>query len=622
MNKLNITNLYKKEYFSEIDFYFAKFILDISENNNEDIFLGAALASMVTQEGNVCLDLNSYAFRVLSQMQEGSAVFRCPELLAWRKTLLSSRAVGAPNDFAPLILDDKNRLYLYRFWKNERQVADFIKKAVVKKNMPVNKTLLKASIERLFPEKIKNEINWQKIAGVIPVFKRFTVISGGPGTGKTTVIAKILAIIIEQFIDRRAGETEKNLRIFLAAPTGKAAARMNESIINAKKKLACDDQVKELIPGDACTIHRLLKAVKNSYGFFYNAANLLPADLVVIDEASMVDLAMMQSLVQALPEHANLILVGDKDQLASVDAGSLLGDICDRNNVHEFSDSFSAEINDAIGDKCFVSKNESRYGSDLSDCIVLLKKNYRFAAGSGALELGSAVNHGRADRALELIKSRKNLKWKSIESADELYESLSKIIIEKYAEFFKTDDPKKALEELNRFKILCPVKKGPFGVEGVNRLAERILLKAAEHNNAGKHHMRSMKLPVIITNNDYRLGLFNGDIGVIMHASGDDESYAFFYDSSGELKRFFPQRLSEYETAYAMTVHRSQGSEFDDILLLLPDRDSPVLTRELIYTGVTRARHNISIWGTEDILKASVLKKIERTSGLRDALWE
>ncbi len=609
MNELNITNLYQKGYLSEIDFYFAKFISDISEINNEDIFLGAALASMVTREGNVCLDLNSYAF------QDGSGGFRCPELLPWRNKLLSSRAVGVPNDFAPLILDDKNRLYLYRFWKNERQVADFIKKAVVNNNMPVNKALLKAGIKRLFPEKIKDEINWQKIAGVVPVFKKFTVISGGPGTGKTTVIAKILAIIIEQFIDRRGGETEKNLRIFLAAPTGKAAARMSESIIEAKKSLACDEQVKDLIPGDACTIHRLLKAVKNSYGFFYNAANLLPADLVIIDEASMVDLAMMHSLVQALPENAALILVGDKDQLASVDAGSLLGDICDRNNMHEFSDSFSAKINYAIGDKCFASKNQSRCGSALSDSIITLKKNYRFAAAGGALELASAVNNGRADKALELIKTRKNLNWKSIETVDELYESLSKIIIEKYDNFFKTDDPKKALEELNRFKILCPVKKGPFGVEGVNRLAERILLKASKH-----HHMPGIKLPVIITNNDYRLGLFNGDIGVIMNDA--DESYAFFNDSSGLLKRFFPQRLSEYETAYAMTVHRSQGSEFDDILLLLPDRDSPILTREVIYTGVTRARHNISIWGTEDILKASILKKIERTSGLRDALWD
>ncbi|MBW2201011.1 MAG: exodeoxyribonuclease V subunit alpha [Deltaproteobacteria bacterium] len=617
MNKDYITNIYNKGLLTELDIYFAGFITDLCGNDDPDVFLGAALTSHVTGNGDVCLDLAAMAAKVLVEKQNGNEPIVCPQLSVWRDKLLAAPAVGRPGEFRPLVLDQKHRLYLYRYWDYEKRLSDSIKIRVQEDVRDIDVPLLERGIKRLFPEDKEKAANWQKVAGIVSILKRFCVISGGPGTGKTFTIARILALLIEQARGAR-------LRIFLCAPTGKAAAKLKESIKNARDTLDCGEDVRKAIPNEVYTIHRMLRTIPGSPYFHHHSENLLPADIVVVDEASMVDLALMSKLVQAVPTDARLILVGDKDQLASVEAGSVLGDICGRDIIHGFSRDFFDKMTKIDGARLEIEGRKLGDRPGLIDCIVLLKKNYRFAEGSGIYGLSRSVNQGDADTAIKLLnplKGDKSIEWGKFTLPNDLTRKFTKRILAWHSAYLKTDDPRKALELLNRFKILCALKKGPFGVEALNKVAERVLVQQGLIS-PGKQWYRGK--PILIIRNDYHLGLFNGDLGIIMsvQGSGSEDLYAFFPGTSGELRRFLPQRIADHETAYAMTVHKSQGSEFEEVLLVLPDKNYPVLTRELIYTAITRARRKVSIWGPEKICITAIKQKIVRTSGLRDALWE
>ena len=618
MKKDNITHLYNSGKLSDIDVHFAKFISGLSDNDDPDILLAAALVSNATGNGDVYLDLASEAEKPILGEGNGERAVICPKLSAWSQKISQLPAVGRPGDFRPLILDNKNRLYLYRYWDYEKRLSDSIISRAKEDVRNIDITLLDNSLKRVFQKNKDDDFNQQKVAALIAVFKRFCVISGGPGTGKTFAMAKILALLIEQ-------SKEYRLKIMLAAPTGKAAARIGESIMAAKKTLNCSVDVIEAIPSETFTIHRMLKTIPGSPYFRHNAENPLDADVVVVDEASMVDLALMSKLVAAVPVDAKLILIGDKDQLASVEAGSVLGDICDWNNIHGFSIHFRNKMEKLLGQKIDVSSKEHKDSSGLYDCMVVLKKNYRFTDKSGIGELSRAVNHGDIDKVLSLLKTDNDqIEWEDISLSHDLSRAITKRVIESYSDYLNTDDPYRALELFSRFKILCAVKIGSFGVNAVNRLSEKVLIREGlieTDSSPSKPWYRGR--PVLVTRNDYNLELFNGDIGITMPVPGSSskDMYVYFPGNSGELRRFSPHRLPEHETVYAMTVHKSQGSEFENILFILPDRDYPVLTRELFYTGITRASQNVSIWGSEDVLRSTISRKIERTSGLRDALW-
>ena len=628
MDDESINILYQNGYFSSINIRFAKFITEISGKNDPVVFLSAALVSRSTENQDVCLDLSSMAGKALVENhdQKGRKEYtaRCPELDIWQKKLSASSVVGKPGVFCPLVLDDKYRLYLYRYWEYEKKLSDSIKKRAACNVNDINTSLLKAGLKRLFPEKDGHETDRQKLSAIVAVLKRFSVISGGPGTGKTTTIAKILALLLEQ--SKAVGP-----RIFLSAPTGKAAARLMESIDKAKKEINCADNIKALIPDKAYTIHRILKSIAGSPYFRHNEENPLGADVVVVDEASMVDIALMSKLVQAVPADARLILLGDKDQLASVEAGSVLGDICNRDNNHGFSEDFSNKIEALTGRKISSALKQYNKSRGICNSIIILNKSYRFKDGSMIDGFSRAVNRQDADSAINQLKSEqdKSINWDSNLFPDDLYEIIKKSVIKGYTGYLKTDDVAQALERFNGFRILCALRKGPFGVGAVNRIAEHVLL---QKNLLQPDKTWYKGRPILITKNDYNLQLFNGDTGIIMPDSGmisdskpnspDNELYAFFPGASGAVRRFFLHQLPEHETVFAMTVHKSQGSEFDNVLLILPNKDYPLLTKELIYTGVTRARQNVSICAAESVLRTSIARVIKRTSGLRDALWE
>ena len=614
MKSHNRSILYHAGIMREIDFHFARFISGLCPHDDPDIFMGAALVSNAAGNGDIYLDLALSAGKPLGESLGAESRLRCPELNAWTEKLHASPVVGSPGELRPLILDKKNRLYLYRYWDYEKKLADLILKRAQEHIGVIDESLLRNSLQRLFPEVSDNGIDWQKVAALAAILKKFCLISGGPGTGKTFTVANILALLFEQAGDGR-------LEILLAAPTGKAAARLSESIRTAKKTLNCRKDIIDAIPSESYTIHRLLKTIPGSPYFIHNSENRLPADVLVVDEASMIDLALMSKLLEAIPATARLILIGDKDQLASVEAGSVLGDICDRNRVHGFSERFCKRLEKITGKEFNVGIEHDNLKNGLQDCIVVLKKSFRFTDSSTIGQLSRSVNRGDVEKVLDVLKTSPiPINWIETQGRKDLFQALAKKIIQGYAEYLKTTDPQTALERFNRFKILCAVNIGPFGVNAVNMLAEKALSREGLIQPEQDWYMGR---PVLITRNDYNLGLFNGDMGLTLPAPDSDNKdlYVYFPGSSGQLRRFLPQRLPEHATVFAMTVHKSQGSEFDDVLLILPEKDYPVLTRELIYTAITRARQNISIWGIEEVVRAAVLRKIERTSGLRDALW-
>lgn len=613
MKQKDLYRLYDSGMLSLLDIHFASFVTRLAGSDVPELSFAAALASSYTRQGHICLDLSGVEGRKLLEGEDGGDAVVCPELNGWCGKLRKTTVVGNPGEYKPLILDDRSRLYLFRYWDYQEKLADSIRRRVWEDEAKIDIALLKEALERLFPADRAGEIEWQRVAAFTALRKRFCAISGGPGTGKTTTVATILALLLEEARPER-------LRIALAAPTGKAAARLQEAIKGTKDKLPCPDSIKEAIPEEASTIHRLLGSIPGSPYFRHDAKNTLPADVVVVDEASMVDLALMSKLIQALPSQARLILLGDKDQLASVEAGAVLGDICDTGTEHNFSRGFCNDLKAVTGYQLHTPQNGAD-GSGIRDCVVQLQKNYRFGSDSGIGAVSHAVNKGDGDLAIKLLKDGKygDIEWKGLPRPNALPRVIKATIMQGYGDYLRASDPFEIFQVFERFRVLCALREGPYGVVAINLLVEQILREEKLIKPDKKWYPGR---PVLITRNDYNLRLFNGDMGIVLpDPSANDDLRVFFLATDGKLRKFHPFRLPEHETVYAMTVHKSQGSEFGKVLLLLPDRESPVLTRELIYTSITRAKEGVEIWGAEDIFRTAVSRCIERTSGLRDALW-
>ncbi len=592
----------------EIDIHFAKLMKELSDGD-EIVFLSACLVSRAVGDGHVCLDLRQLSgkeFTFSLRNNSKKYTIQCPELHIWYESLLKSKVVGRPGEYKPLILDDKYRLYLQRYWDYERILGEELLKKASKKEKIQDFSFIKDILFRLFPTE-KGKINLQLLSAITALRRKLCVITGGPGTGKTTLIGKILALLIIS--------SKREPKILLCAPTGKASARLKQAISEVKERIEVDEKIKSIIPDEAYTVHRMLKPIPKTPYFFYNSQNRLPADIVVVDEVSMVDLPLMSKLIQAIPEDAKLILLGDKNQLSSVEPGSVLGDICAYSTGISKD---SLEIYFRLTGERFLAPFSGDHKID--ECIVELKENYRFSKRSGIAHLSEAVNRGEKEKAMVILNSNfPDVVFRRLPSQERLKYMLKEKVLSGYKEYLLEKDPYNALKKFEKFRILSPIRWGPYGVNSINRIVEQIL---REEGLISEENQWYAGRPILITKNDYELLLFNGDTGIIMKdPERGFEERAFFIGADGTLRRFLPIRLPEHETAFSMTVHKAQGSEFDEVLFILPDTYIPIITRELIYTAITRAKRRIEIWAKPEIFEKGIEQKIERSSGLRDMLW-
>lgn len=588
------------DYFSPLDRQFARFMARLA-GDGEALYLAAALVSAAVGRGNVCLDLQAAGGQPIVPGSDGGEGPLCPSADEWVAALRGLPVVAEPGERKPLVLDGAGRLYLYRYWKYERDLADALSAMAASALGDVDAARLREGLGRLFLS-VMGELDRQRLAAATAILRRLTIISGGPGTGKTSTVVKVLALLLEQ---------HEGLRIALAAPTGKAAARLKESVASARDRLPVEEGVRERIPDQVFTLHRLLGIGEGGGPCRFDGENPLPYDVVVVDEASMVDLPLMAKLLAAVPSRCRLILLGDKDQLASVEAGAVLGDICGDGDF-SLSNDFRAKLSEATGEQPEIPGGGA---GGIADSIVVLERSYRFSSSGGIGELARCINRGDGDGSAGLLsEAREGI---SLGEADDA--GLRQAILDGYAPYLKSSDPEEALRLFNDFRILSPLRRGRYGVEEMNRLAEKLLSRERLIDPSSRWYAGR---PVMVTRNDYTLRLFNGDVGIVLpDAAAEGALRAWFPGSEGGVRRFIPQSLPAHETVYAMTVHKSQGSEFRRVLLLLPESRGEFLTRELVYTAVTRAVEHVEIRGSIETLREAAGRRVRRASGLSELLW-
>jgi exodeoxyribonuclease V alpha subunit len=563
--------------FSMLDVELARTLGRLSGGEESGVLLAIALVSRALREGHVCLPLSSVAGRALSDEQGEATGLVCPDLPTFAALLSRSRLVasGTP-DARPLVLDDDGRLYLARYYDHERAVAQaFVRLS----RMPCPPSALPpALIDQLFPSR-GDGLDSQREAALAAEARMLSILVGGPGTGKTSTCVKLLALLAASA--RARGE--KMPKVLLLAPTGKAAQRLSEAIGNAREKLPVDAAIREAIPSDALTIHRALRATPGeSTRFRHNALEPLDCDVVLLDEASMVDLSLMRHLLAALPAHARLILLGDPDQLSAVEAGGVLNDLC---------------------------QAASEPGSPLTACLSRLTVSYRYAADSGIARLAGSVHAQDADEALRVLRAQlPDVTWIDArrDTADfPLWTDARK----RYAGLLR-DDRAERLSALDHYRVLCAHRRGESGVRELNSELARAVhgARSSSEHYAGR--------PILISQNDYTSRLFNGDVGV-EHSSRRGGPLAAYFRGEGEsVRELSLARLPAHESVYAMTVHKSQGSEFDEVAVVLPEAASPLATRELLFTAITRARKSVRIYASEVVLRAAIAQRVARHSGL------
>ncbi|MGH2668488.1 MAG: exodeoxyribonuclease V subunit alpha, partial [bacterium] len=504
----------------------------------------------------------------------------------WRKQLARSPVVacsGDPDDFRPLVLVGGTRLYLYRYFDYERRLAARLAEMNRPAALPCPEPVAAALLSRLFPQEGGVRPDRQKIAAATALLRRLCIISGGPGTGKTTTVVKVLALLLG---------LHPVLRVALAAPTGKAAARLQGSLRAQLAELPVAAEVKARLPAEAHTVHRLLGHRPGRVSFRHDREHPLPYDLVVVDEASMLDLALATKLVEALPDEGRLILLGDKDQLSAVEIGTVFANLCVTRGI-------GAEMRESVEALTDETLPETGVGAGLSDAVVWLEQGHRYAQGGAIGALVERVREGDADAVLAFLAGRSGgeggpeVLWRDTVPGAE---PLAATLIEGYAEYLDAVQsgapPEVVLAAFERRRVLCAVREGEQGTARLNALlAERFRARLGGPPSGASWYPGR---PVLITANDYTVRVFNGDVGVALPGAGGS-FLVHFPHLGGGTRPLAPSRLPEHETAFAMTVHKAQGSEFERVEVVLPSRDSRVLTRELLYTALTRARSSVRL---------------------------
>ncbi|MEJ5060710.1 MULTISPECIES: exodeoxyribonuclease V subunit alpha [unclassified Pseudomonas] len=645
-----------------LDKAFVAFLHELAPDDDPLVLLAAALTSHQLGHGHVCLDLfetlkePDFALSLPPEGDLQSGAMLLPSQLLevldgahWCKVLASSRLVALAADGRegvqqrPLVLSGK-RLYLRRYWTYERRIDNSLRQRLTEHEATPDD--LPQRLTGLFgPVKSSEVIDWQKLACAIATRSAFSIVTGGPGTGKTTTVVRLLALL-----QAPAVEAGMPLRIRLAAPTGKAAARLTESISQQVRTLKVTDAIRNKIPSEVTTVHRLLGSRPGTRHFRHHAGNRLPLDVLVVDEASMIDLEMMANLLDALPVHARLVLLGDKDQLASVEAGAVLGDLCRDAEAGWYNPQTREWLETVSGENLEASglQEDTQGTHPLAQQVVMLRHSRRFGEGSGIGQLARWVNQQHPEEARKLLAARSHDDVFSLSLKNEQDRALERLLLEGHGEGPQgyrhylsvlrnqrppLDSPlnntcwmdwaREVLKAFDAFQLLCAVRKGPWGVEGLNQRVTDALLKARLIDSDQQWYEGR---PVLMTRNDYGLGLMNGDIGIALklpERDGPDAGKQVLRvafprnDGQGGVRFVLPSRLNDVETVYAMTVHKSQGSEFTHTALILPDALNPVLTKELIYTGITRAKDWFTlIEPRAGVFEETVRRKVKRLSGL------
>ena len=565
--------------------------------------MGLALASHAVGLGHTCLPLNA-----LSEAIGGAA--RLVNAERFTQELGTNALVAAPDGHAPLpLILDGNHLYLQRYWAYERSLAARLRELLATPPTPVDTA-------RLGPDgglfsgdwTASGETNWQAIAAFVAQRHRFAVISGGPGTGKTYTIVRLMLQLIEAAL--ADGEPPPVFR--LAAPTGKAAARMIASVQGGLAELQPAAEIQQHLPHDASTLHRLLRLRRGSTRPGHHRDRPIPADVIIVDEASMVDLPMMAKLADAVPDHARLILLGDRYQLASVESGAVLADLCTPAGVNNFS----PQQREAAGVLLADGKPAAPPGA-LGDHVVTLQTSHRFHADSPIGRLAAAINAGDPDAVQTVLEDRSGEVLATFDTGAASIERLVTALSNTYSALHEAANPEDAIAALEDIRLLTATRVGPLGSEAMNR---RIAAKLADRYGFDPEGQRYHGRPIMIVQNELRAGLFNGDVGVIWH-DADDHIRAWFRTEDGT-RSFHPSVLPGHVTVYAMTIHKSQGSEFEAVYLLLPQGQSRALTRELLYTAVTRARRVLEAYGSLEAWHGGVRHRIQRFSGIGNRLGD
>jgi len=601
----------------------------------------AALASHQAGRGHVCLDLATLARDADTTLGLGPPAAGADEaeparpaaclparIDDLRAALETPLLAGSGGGTTPLVLEGPSqapRLYLRRYREAEVAIAEAV---TARSREPIGAHLeperLRPWLDALFGPAPEG-VDWQRVAAAMAAGSALTVITGGPGTGKTTTVVRLLALL------QGVREREQPLRMALAAPTGKAAARLGGTVAAAVSELHLPEggeAVRAELPTTVTTLHRLLGGRPDSRRFRFDAANPLPVDLLVVDEASMVDLELMADTLAALPPRARLVLLGDKDQLASVEAGAVLGELCHRAEGGHYTPVTTTWLEAATGTPIPAEYGDPA-GMALDQRVVQLRHSHRFGAQSGIGRLAAAVNRGDAAEAGALLDSElpdlAHQRPGSPEGIARLAAEALAPLLEQVAAWptdaDETERDTRAetlLAGLRDFQLLAAVRQGPWGVEGLNQRVEATLSARGLLAPEGEWYAGR---PVIVTRNDPGLGLANGDVGLAL--PGESGLRVAFPAPEGGVRWVSPARLEAVETVFAMTVHKAQGSEFRHAALVLPEQGAPVLTRELVYTAITRAAARFTLLeGARGILAGAVEEQVQRTSGLRERLDE
>ena len=624
---------------SQGDYYFAKLIADkqchtdYAEPVKNLAILLAALCSWRYTQGNTCNQLDRYLehnlFGLAYRTTEEDYLAEIHEKIDylpvedWQRALCGHMAFTQDpvNQIAPMAFQF-GALYFYRAWQDEFRIAQYIKNTLKKhRTLAFSYDEIRQKLNKYFPEK-QEKIDWQKVAVATAIKSPFSIITGGPGTGKTTTVTRLLLVLQELF--------DCKLHIKLVAPTGKAASRLEESIKNAlgfmQEKMNLSDSLFNAIPQKASTLHSLLGV--NAFNDYtrYNSHNPLQLDVLVVDETSMIDLPMMAKLINALKPETRLILLGDQAQLASVEAGAVLGELAQFVN-QPYSHEQASYLQSTTGYK--VEGSDS--SNPIRDCLCHLTESRRFDKDSGVGKLAEFIQKGKADDSLGVFEHYpQELHFNALNDERDAVNQVVKSAVENYHTFLKMlDDLRKqkidpnakneqgisyaeAIQaQFNSVRFLTALRNSDLGVENLNK---EIALALREEKLLWFRNEQDWYIgkPIMITENDHNVRLYNGDIGLCL-ANGK----VWFGN-----REVLTSRIPAHEPAFMMTIHKSQGSEFEHTVMVLPTEVNPVLSRELVFTGVTRAKKELAVFADEKIWKTAIRQTVRRQSGLGKLLEE